>query len=119
MPGWLDGEATLCRWGSCLEERLANYRRYVEEGLSISLDSPLDEAVAGAILGDKQFVDKVRRRQLEALVASSETPGARQLARSFEPNEVIAAVAANYGLEPAQLTPRRAAHASMPRTTRC
>lgn len=109
-PAWMDSEATLQRWGQDRTTQMTNYRKYVEEGLGVSLASPLADAVSGAILGDERFVEKVRRAQADQDVDVREQPGLRELTSAFEPEEVIAAVARVYGIDSNRIVVRRGCH---------
>ena len=61
---------------------MTNYRHYVEGGLGVSLASPLEDAVAGAILGDQLFVEKIRGMKISAGLVQQDQPGFR-LAQQF------------------------------------
>lgn len=62
QPEWLETGWTLAQFGRRLAEARRRYRRFVEEGLREGAPNPLEDIVAGAVLGSEQFVDRVKTR---------------------------------------------------------
>ena len=74
------------------------YARYVEHGISASLDNPLELGRGHGIVGDAGYVDAIRRRHLSGDADSREIPAARPLAVSSDPERIIEAVCAETGV---------------------
>jgi putative transposase len=74
------------------------YRRYVERGLSEPPENPFRDAAHGWLLGSSKFVDKIRARVVQA-GHDEEEPAVRRLS-AIEPERVLSAVAAHYGVDP-------------------
>ncbi len=79
------------------------YRRFVESGLSQPLANPFMGAVEGWLLGSQNFVDRIKRL-VEAPRQPDQVRQARQLLTNC--SEVIAAVAAHYGVSPKEYAER-------------
>ena len=73
------------------------YARYVEHGISASLDNPLELGKGHGIVGDAGFVYAVRGQYLSGDADSREIPAARSLAVSPDPERIIEAVCAETG----------------------
>jgi len=73
------------------------YARYVEHGISASLDNPLELGKGHGIVGDAGFVDAVRGQYLSGGADSREIPAARSSAVRISPERLIEAVCAGTG----------------------
>jgi putative transposase len=73
------------------------YARYVEHGISASLDNPLELGKGHGIVGDTGYVDAIRGRYLSGDADSREIPAARSLAVRPDPGRIIEAVCAETG----------------------
>jgi REP element-mobilizing transposase RayT len=107
---WVAHEALLSAWSGEYGGRdpAAAYVRFVQAGLTESVASPFREAFGGWILGSAEFVQRVRDRA-GGVASDPPLPEARQLA-GLDPDDVCAAVAGYYGLEPSSLSRRHDAH---------
>ena len=74
------------------------YARYVEHGISASLDNPLELGRGHGIVGDAGFVDAVRGQYLSGDADSREIPSARTPAVRLGPERIIEAVCAGTGV---------------------
>jgi REP element-mobilizing transposase RayT len=57
-PSWLNTDWILRRYGSKRAEASARYRAFIEEGMDNPDEYPIDEAVARAVAGDENFIQK-------------------------------------------------------------
>jgi hypothetical protein len=73
------------------------YARFVEQGLSASLENPLELGKGHGIVGDADFVDAIRGRYLSRDSDTREIPTARTPAVRVEPERIIEAVCAETG----------------------
>jgi REP element-mobilizing transposase RayT len=110
-PSWLDRELVLSSWGSTLADRIKGYRRYVEEGLLREIDNPFEAIAAQTIIGSDEFVDIIKRRYgLGQEVDKSkrrDRPALVRLQGLFTMEEMAAAVARVYAVEPEDLLKRK------------
>ncbi|MFZ2653777.1 MAG: hypothetical protein WAX69_02570 [Victivallales bacterium] len=61
---WLDRNHVLSSWGCMGAEKIANYRRYVEEGLLSDNSGDLSPCEISCIIGTDSFKDSVVRKHL-------------------------------------------------------
>jgi len=73
------------------------YRRYVQQGIQSSPENPFDKAAHGWLLGDKPFVDRIRRK-IKSRRIDDEIRRARTL-QSIEIESVFEAVSKYYKVE--------------------
>jgi hypothetical protein len=78
--------------------------------LSISLASPMDDSVAGAILGSKIFIDQVVRQDLLALSAATDQPASHVLVGNFPPCAIIDEIAHFFEISSEFIIHRRGAN---------
>lgn len=106
---WLDPTPVLSTWGVEAEQRMKNYCRYVEQGLTVDLPNPFLNARERSILGSDSFVDMIRRRYLlkREVRDSNEEVALRHLRHSFSVDDVLAAVRAVCEVEKSDLLRRR------------
>jgi REP element-mobilizing transposase RayT len=69
-----------------------SYARYVEQGLAVDLENPLELGKGHGIVGEKDFVDAVRDRFLSPAIEARELPAAQQLRERVEPDLIVSAV---------------------------
>lgn len=73
------------------------YREFVEDRLGQVDESPLQRAVAGAILGREEFIAQVKDEHVRTSRQASDIPALRQLATRPTVEAIIAAVEAELG----------------------
>ena len=74
---FLRTEEILAYFGGDTARGRRGYARYVEHGISVALDSPLDLGKGHGIVGDADYVDAIRGRYLSGDADSREIPAAR------------------------------------------
>ena len=94
---FLRTEEILAYFGGDTARGRRGYARYVEQGLSASLDNPLELGRGHGIVGDADFVDAVRGRYLSGDGDSREIPAARPPAVRQDPERIIEAVCIETG----------------------
>ncbi|MFV1964000.1 MAG: transposase [Pirellulaceae bacterium] len=101
---WVCYDLVLDAWqgGSGGSHPAAAYRRYVEQGLELPLESPFAGAAHGWLLGGRGFVDRIRR-EMKAPRHDDEVPRARLLG-SVDVESVFAVVTDHYEVDPANLS---------------
>ena len=81
------------------------YRRFVNDGLGVSLESPWEQAASGLVIGSEQFVDEVRRR-LGDRKRDASLPQLEQLRSRPTLDAIVSATAAEFGESAAELSGR-------------
>ena len=71
-----------------------SYVRYVEQGLAVDLENPLELGKGHGIIGERDYVDMVRDRYLSPTIKARELPAAQQLGKRVEPDRIVSAVCA-------------------------
>ena len=99
-PGWLDMDNVLSTWGT-EDERRSNYCQYVEEGLCKGIDRPLNEIEFQSILGNKEFMQNIRRKYLLDRKVLNRKDQKQLLAAkgSFNFEDVVKAVCNVFGIK--------------------
>ena len=106
-PGWLAWEEVLVRHGRTLRTARRAYARYLAEGLSKPLASPLRRAVAGTLLGSEPFVERMQAWVQDRL-PDHDVPAARELRPRVSVEAIEAVVCKRFGVEQERLCePRR------------
>jgi len=77
-PQWLDAEFVLSQFGNSNKLRINNFKKFIYEGLNDKYD-PFEEAFAQSILGDKAFIEEMRKIALSKEELSQEIPQKRKL----------------------------------------
>ena len=95
---WVAYDAVYRAWQGAMGggEAEVAYRRYVEAGLTEPPENPLHKAVHGWLLGSAAFVQRMRD-QMKQPAHEDQVPAGRQL-RNVDPQSVLGAVAAHYGV---------------------
>jgi len=96
-PNWLKTGFVLGCLGTDAVAAQAKYRSFVEDRLDKEYESPLHEAVAGAILGRPAFVGKVKHRHVQSGTPANDIPALRQLATRPTVEEILSAVDDEFG----------------------
>jgi putative transposase len=103
-PPWLHREAVLSRFGRGARAR-ARYRSYVEEAIrSGREESPMEEVRAGFVLGEQEFVEKIRARIRGDV---REQPGLKEITRPLQFEEIVQVVSKYKGENWAEYARRR------------
>lgn len=78
-PAWLFIDFVLAYFGPDKAASRKEYRRFVESALGQELESPMEELVAGTILGADEFVRKIKSKYLDVKKAERNVPDIRKL----------------------------------------
>jgi chromosomal replication initiation ATPase DnaA len=84
------------------------YRKFVTEGVQSGYPTPWEELKGEVVLGEKSFVDRVKRR-IEASNSHRELPALRSL-KASDPTRVLRKVARYFRLAEKQLIGKRTGH---------
>lgn len=100
---FLRTDEILAHFGGDTARGRRGYARFIEQGLSASLENPLELGKGHGIVGDANFVHAIRARYLSGEEDTREIPAARNLAVRVEPERIIGAVCAETGAARAAL----------------
>lgn len=103
---WVEYDWTLGQFGRDLKESSTNYKVFVEEGLLKKLDSPLQDAVGGVLLGSKNFTEKLTP-YFKKRLNDQEIARRRELEKYVPSKKIIDIVARFYGVSMERLIRRR------------
>lgn len=102
QPDWLD-TSLLSYFGKQRKTAVKNYRSFVEDVDSETLENPDKMSVGGCILGGTDFVQWVQDTFLSDIEENKDIPQLQQLRSSIPPERVIKAVVTVMGCEPADI----------------
>ena len=90
-PKWLNRSFVLSSWGKDVEEKIKNYREYVEKGLLSDNSNELSPNEIRNIVGSDSFRDKIVRCYLKKSLTDIDSEEQRVLAKinSFTVEEII------------------------------
>ncbi len=100
-PEWLNRSFVLVSWGKNAEEKIKNYRKYVEEGMLSDNSNELLPNAINNIIGSDSFKDKVVRKYLKKSLEDIDSNEQATLAKinSFTVEEIIEAVRQYFSLQ--------------------
>lgn len=91
--------------GDTLQGR-RRYERFVSEGLSGELESPLERGRGHGIVGEKDFIERIREQHLSSSVRSRELPALKRIVAQVEPEKILWIVCRELGVEKEELIKR-------------
>lgn len=95
---WVEYAWILSKFGHDIKSARKKYREYVEEGLRETIESPLKNLYSGIILGEKVYIEKIKK-MLKGKDLSHEIIERKRLIAELLPEEVIRTVAMAFGIE--------------------
>jgi len=95
-PGWVRRDFILGYFAPNVTSAQQRYRKFVEDLLGKTCDSPLESAV-GVILGPPGFIEEVTARHLQGKRVDREVPALRELVARPSPEQIVRAVEAVIG----------------------
>jgi len=102
-------DAVLAYMGGDDKKGRIRYRDFVLGGLSRELDNPIKEAKANAILGSDSFVVRIKEQFLDARTwKDKDYPHLKRLKKSIPLEDIAAAVAEEYEVQPDEILRLRA-----------
>ena len=87
-------EEVLDYFGGDTSSGRRGYARYVEQGLVIDLENPLELGKGHGIIGERDFVDAVRDKYLSPAIKVRELPAAEKIRGRVEPELIVTTVCA-------------------------
>jgi len=100
-PDWLDRSFVLSSWGKTSDEKVRNYRKYVEEGLLSDNSEELSPNEIHSIIGSDSFRDRIVRKYFKRGLEGIDGREQPELARinSFSVDDVIRSVCKYFNLK--------------------
>ena len=74
------------------------YKEFVEVGVGVEVEDPLEVGRGYGIVGAKEFIEKIRERYLPAAMQARELPAVRGIMRRVEPERIIGVVCKEMGV---------------------
>lgn len=96
-PDWLETGYLLSNFSKQKKKAIQNYKAFVEEVESKSVENPEKALVGGFILGDNDFVNWVTETFLSDRDETREIPQLKQLTRQCTPEKIVEEVCNVYG----------------------
>ena len=98
-PAWLNRRFVLSSWGKKSEEKIKNYKNYVEEG--IKTDNTEEIKSQQHIMGSSSYREKIIKKILKQDVSDIDSREQPELAAivSYNPDSIISAVQSYYKLK--------------------
>ena len=106
IPEFLRTDYFLAYFGEKTAEAIRSCRAFVEGADLQSLKSPSEQAVGGLILGNGEFVNRVKKEFLSAKEGEKEIPQLRELRPRASLERIIQAVCDEYGCREEQIRHR-------------
>ncbi len=104
--GFLKIVEVLGEFGGDTRRGRTGYERFVREGLEKGLKSPLGVGKGHGIVGEEDFVERVRRRFERKGVRSREVPGLRKVISEVEPKRILGVISKVMGVDEGELLGR-------------
>jgi REP element-mobilizing transposase RayT len=86
---WYDRKTVLREFGNSEESAISRYREFVNAGKGV--DNPLEQAIGGYALGDRDFADWLWEEFIE-VDDKRELIGTREIQKSIDPSEIISSI---------------------------
>jgi chromosomal replication initiation ATPase DnaA len=77
---------------------IKRYRNFVEKAIDIKLESPLQKAYAGLILGKESFIKKVLSELKEESLDREDISHRRELKAAYDAEEILEMICTNLGV---------------------
>jgi hypothetical protein len=97
----------LAPFGGAMSQGRKKYERFVEDGLTLGVVSPLEKGKGHGIVGENDFVEKIRKLFLRPSVLSREVPAMRKILRQIEPERIIKVITEELDVDKGELLSRR------------
>lgn len=86
---FLKVEEVLAYWGGDNAKGREQYKEFVMEGVSGKTKNPLEKGVGHGIIGETEFIEKIREQYLQSDIRSRELPAVRRILAQVEPERII------------------------------
>jgi hypothetical protein len=100
-------EEVLAPFGGATFQGRKRYERFVEDGLALGMASPLEKGKGHGIVGEKEFVEKIRGLFLRASVRPREVPAIKKILRQVQPERIIRVIIKELKIDKEELLRKR------------
>jgi putative transposase len=90
--GFLRVEEVLAHFGGDTPTGRRKYEAFVREGLTGKLSSPLERGAGHGIIGESEFIEKIKGQYVRSGIASRENPAVKKILAQVEPERTIQGV---------------------------
>ena len=96
-------EEVLGYFGGDTAKGRRKYEEFVMEGMSGKMTNPLEKGRGHGIIGEGEFIEKIRRKYLGSGVSSREVPAVRKILARVEPERIIGAICETFKVKREEL----------------
>lgn len=96
---FLHTNIVLEQFGDNIDEQRLNYSNFIKKGLTDKIENPFKHVIAQSILGDKTFVNNVRKKVLINKLKDKETKNNAKMINSIELGKIIDVVSSYFKIE--------------------
>jgi putative transposase len=100
-------DEVLAPFGGATFRGRKRYERFVEDGITLGMESPLEKGKGHGIVGEEEFVEKIRGLFLRDLVRSREVPAIKKIWKQVQPERVIKVIAEELNIDRGELLRKR------------
>jgi putative transposase len=101
--GFLRVEEVLSYFGGDTAKGRRKYEKFVREGLSGKMTSPLEVGKGHGIVGTGEFIEKIREQHIRSGAESRELPAVRKILAQVEPKRIIRVTGEVFGVAKEEL----------------
>jgi len=100
-------DEVLAPFGGATFQGRKRYERFVEDGLGLRIASPLEKGKGHGIVGEKEYVEKIRHLFLSPSVRSREVPAIKKILRQVESERIIKTITEELNIDRGELLRKR------------
>jgi hypothetical protein len=79
------------------------YEAFVREGLTGKLPNPLERGTGHGIIGESEFIEKIREQYVRSGMASREVPAVKRILAQVEPERIIREICGTFKVKRGEL----------------
>jgi len=95
---FLQTEEVLAYWGGDTAKGRRSYEGFVGEGISKKIQSPLEKGIGHGIIGESEFIEKIREKYLDSDTDSRELPAVKKIWAQIEPERIMEVICGVFGV---------------------
>jgi hypothetical protein len=101
--GFLRVEEVLGHFGGDTPTARRKYEAFVREGLTGKLPNPLERGTGHGIIGESEFIEKIREQYVRSGMASREIPAVKRILAQVEPERIIREICGTFKVKRGEL----------------
>ncbi len=88
----------LAYWGGDTAKGRRSYEGFVVEGISEKRQSPLEKGIGHGIIGESEFIEKIREKYLDSETDLRELPAVKKILAQVEPERIMGVLCEVFGV---------------------